>query len=110
MYNYRIDAVRSVYDGDTIRVDLDLGFGVILRNQAIRLKGIDTPEIRGVKDKAPGYAARDALENRLKTADTLFIRTYKDRKGKYGRWLGELFENGENINVWLVQSGFAKVY
>lgn len=48
MYTYRA-LVKSIYDGDTLRADIDLGFGVILADQSLRLLGIDTPEIKGVE-------------------------------------------------------------
>ena len=107
MYEYRA-LVRKVYDGDTITVDIDLGFDMILRNQKIRLLGINTPEIRG-KQREAGLKSRDALRQRI-GSKWIIIKTQQDKKGKYGRWLGTLFLESENINEWLLKEGFAEVY
>ena len=45
MYEYNCK-IRRVVDGDTVDVDIDLGFGIVYANQRIRLYGIDTPESR----------------------------------------------------------------
>ena len=109
MYEYRA-YVRKVYDGDTITVDIDLGFGILLKNQKIRLLGINTPEIRG-KSRPEGLRARDALRKRISNK-WITVKTQKDKKGKYGRWLAEIYdsESIESINSWLLIEGFAKKY
>ena len=107
MYEYRA-LVRKVYDGDTITVDIDLGFDVILKNQKIRLLGIDTPEIRG-KEREKGLVSRNALRERIGNK-WVTIKTQQDKKGKYGRWLGTIYIQEENINIWLVSEGYADVY
>ena len=107
MYEYRA-LVRKVYDGDTITVDIDLGFDMILRNQKIRLLGIDTPEVRGV-EREQGLISRDALRTKI-GSKWIVIKTQLDKKGKYGRWLGTIFINEENVNDWLIREGLAKVY
>lgn len=109
MYEYRA-YVRRVYDGDTITVDIDLGFGIELKNQSIRLLGINTPEIRG-KEREEGLKSRDALRKRIANK-WIIIKTKKDKKGKYGRWLGEIYMAGdaESINSWLLKEGYAEVY
>tara|TARA_R110001592_G_scaffold275122_3_gene542096 strand:+ start:3204 stop:3533 length:330 start_codon:yes stop_codon:yes gene_type:complete len=107
MYEYRA-LVRKVYDGDTITVDIDLGFDMILRNQKIRLLGINTPEVRG-KEREAGLVSRNALRERIGNK-WITIKTQQDKKGKYGRWLGILFLHEENINNWLVNEGLAEVY
>jgi len=107
MYEYRA-LVRKVYDGDTITVDIDLGFDMILRNQKIRLLGIDTPEVRGV-EREQGLISRDALRTKI-GSKWIVIKTQLDKKGKYGRWLGTIFINEENVNDWLISEGLAKVY
>ena len=109
MYEYRA-YVKKVYDGDTITVDIDLGFGVLLKNQKIRLYGINTPEIRG-ESKEEGKKVRDLVRERI--LDTwVTIKTYKDKKGKYGRWLGMVYELEveESINEWLLNEGHAVKY
>ncbi len=107
MYEYKA-TVTKVYDGDTITVDFDLGFGIVLKKQTIRLFGINTPEVRGT-EKADGIISRDALRQRI-LGKQVIIKTSKDKKGKYGRWLGEVFVKDENINQWLLEEGYAKAY
>lgn len=88
MYEYNCKVVRVV-DGDTVDVDIDLGFGVVYANQRIRLYGIDTPEsrTRDPIEKKFGKLAGRVLEEAL--GERCVIRTRKDGKGKYGRILGE---------------------
>ena len=107
MYEYKA-TVTKVYDGDTITVDFDLGFGILIRKQKIRLLGINTPELRG-PEKPQGIISRDALRQRI-LGKVVTIKTSKDKKGKYGRWLGEVFVEDENINKWLLKEGYAKAY
>ena len=93
MYTYK-SKVLSVYDGDSCRVDLDLGMGVWLHNQSIRLYGIDTAEIRGVtpETKALGNLAKDYLKNELPEGCTALLRTYIDKRGKFGRVLASIYK------------------
>jgi len=107
MYEYKA-TVTKVYDGDTITVDFDLGFGILIRKQKIRLYGINTPEVRG-PEKPEGIISRDALRERI-LGKVVTIKTFRDKKGKYGRWLGEVFVEEENINQWLISEGYAKEY
>ena len=107
MYEYKA-TVTKVYDGDTITVDFDLGFGIILKKQTIRLLGINTPEVRG-PERADGIISRNALRQRILDRQVI-VKTSKDKKGKYGRWLGEVFVADENINQWLISEGYAKEY
>lgn len=109
MYEYRA-YVRKVYDGDTITVDIDLGFGVLLKNQKLRLLGINTPEIRG-ESREEGLKVRDIVRGRISNK-WIIIKTQKDRKGKYGRWLALIHESGveESINEWLLNEGHAEKY
>ena len=105
MYIYNAIIV-SVYDGDTVTADIDLGFEVWLKGQKLRLLNINTPEVRG-KEKAEGIVSRDALRSRILGKE---VKIKSDRKGKYGRWLVEIFLDDENINNWLLAEGFAKTY
>lgn len=100
--------VKSVYDGDTITCDIDCGFGVILKKQKVRLYGINTPEVRG-ESKDSGIISRDVLREKILDKDIL-LKTIKDKKGKYGRYLGIIFIDGENVNDWLVENNYAKEY
>jgi len=90
LYEYRVANIRVV-DGDTVDVDIDLGFGVWMKKQRIRLYGIDTPESR-TKDKvekAFGLAAKKRLEEILSMSDDIVLRSVKDIRGKFGRILGD---------------------
>ena len=107
MYEYRA-YVEKVYDGDTITVDIDLGFDVVLHGQKIRLLRINAPEVRG-EQRPSGIKTRDALRERILNK-WIKIRTQKDKKGKYGRWLGEIWLEEECINDWLLSEGLAEVY
>lgn len=107
MYEYNAE-VTKVYDGDTITVDFDLGFGIILKKQKIRLIGINAPEVRG-EQREDGLKTRDELRKRI-LGKKVIIKTSKDKKGKYGRWLGEVFIKDENINQWLLNEGLAVEY
>lgn len=107
MYEYRA-LVRKVYDGDTITVDIDLGFGIVLNAQKIRLIGINTPEVRGA-EREEGLRSRDALRQKIGNK-WIKVKTQKDKKGKYGRWLGEIWFEDKCINDWLLSEGLAMVY
>ena len=88
MYEYRCKVVKVV-DGDTVDVDIDLGFGLWLKKQRIRLYGIDTPESR-TRDKVEkrfGLKAKDYLTKRLE--EGAILKTRLDKRGKFGRILGE---------------------
>ena len=115
MYEYNAEVVR-VYDGDTVRVNIDLGFGIFIRNTAIRLRGINTPEVRG-DSKVEGYASRDRLIAILSSADnTCRVKTIKgNERGKYGRILGEIYVGSDekgwtNVNQQLLEEGYAVAY
>ena len=98
--------VKSVYDGDTITCDVACGFGVELKKQKIRLYGLNTPEVRG-EEKEKGIIVRDKLRERI-LEKNIQLKTIKDKKGKYGRYLGIVYLEGENINDWLIENNFAK--
>jgi len=109
LYHYR-GVVTQVYDGDTITVDLDLGFHVWMRGERIRLAHIDAPELRGA-DKKAGEAAGDFLRN-LVLNKKIIVQTIKapdgtDTKGKFGRYLGVIWLDGVNVNELLVSKGYA---
>ena len=111
MYEYKCKIDRVV-DGDTVDVDIDLGFGVWMRKQRIRMYGIDTPESR-TSDKVEKVYGKAATEFLVKwtNAGDLTLKTFKDGKGKFGRILGELWYGGEhNINQLLVDNHHAVRY
>jgi micrococcal nuclease len=107
MHEYRA-YVRKVYDGDTITVDIDLGFDIILHKQKIRLLRINAPEVRGEQREA-GLKSRDALRAKI-GSKWIKLKTQQDKKGKYGRWLGEIWIEDECVNDWLLSEGHAEEY
>ena len=112
MYTYKA-IVTSVYDGDTVTCDIDLGLNMWTKGQKIRLLGVDTPELRGDEREA-GLKARDFVRGELMPngeQSEIVLVTYKDRKGKYGRWLGEIFYGGglTSLNVALADMGYVDV-
>ena len=110
MYEYKCKLVKVV-DGDTVDVDIDLGFGVCLQNQRIRMYGIDAPESRTSDkvEKVYGMAAKDFVIKWTNAGD-LVLKTFKDGKGKYGRILGELWYNDVNINQRMIEEHHAVKY
>jgi micrococcal nuclease len=100
LYHYRVK-VLSVYDGDTIRVQIDFGFGMTWsgndgKGVIIRLHGIDTPELRG-EEKNDGLISRNRLREEI-LGKTVTLKTVKDKTGKYGRYLGIIIkEDGTSI-------------
>ena len=114
-YKYKARVI-SVYDGDTFRCDIDLGFNSWLHNEQIRLLNLDTPEVRG-DEKVAGLVARDFVNERILNKH-IVLQTEKDKKGKYGRWLATVWycdvKTGEwiDLNTELVMEKLAeyKVY
>lgn len=90
MYEYNC-VIKRVVDGDTVDVDIDLGFDVRLVDQRIRLYGIDTPEsrTRDKDEKRYGLAAKNFVLGFLPEGSTQTLKTHKDKTGKFGRLLGE---------------------
>ncbi len=108
-YAYKA-VVTSVYDGDTCTVDIDLGLHTWVRGEKIRLVRINAPEIRG-SEWTEGIKSRDFLREQILDKEITIV-TIKDKKGKYGRYLGEIWLKNEkgkeiNINDLLVKKGFA---
>lgn len=114
MYTYRVKKVHKVVDGDTIDVDIDLGFNVSFF-QRVRLAGIDTPESRTADkyEKELGLEVKKKLSEYLSNAKNVVIRTEKpDSTEKYGRILGWLYIDGaeQSVNETLIASGYAWEY
>ena len=113
-YIYRVKSVNKVVDGDTIDVDIDLGFDVSLAKR-VRLAGVDTPESR-TKDeyeKKLGIEAKEWLKHHLEGAKDILIKTeLPDSTEKYGRILGWLYVNNElvSLNEKMIQEGYAWTY
>ena len=96
MYEYKIKEIIKVVDGDTIDVLIDLGFG-LLKKERVRVAGIDTPEsrTRDLYEKKLGKEAAAYLKDQL--TGKITITTEKD--GKYGRMLGWLYKEGQDISI-----------
>ncbi len=108
--DYVYDAtVVSVYDGDTIRVDIDLGFNLWLHNEPIRFMGINAPELKG-ESRVEGLKSKEWLASKLPPGTKILLRTEKDSREKYGRYLGHIYLNGVNLNEELLKEGLAKPY
>jgi micrococcal nuclease len=112
MYEYAIKEVVKVVDGDTVDILIDLGFDLI-KKERVRLAGIDAPEsrTRDLEEKKLGLETKDFLTRRLNDAmstDSLKVQTEKD--GKYGRMLGWLYCGETNLNIEMVDRGYAWFY
>ena len=108
--------VVKIVDGDTVDVDIDLGFGVTLRDERVRIMGIDTPESR-TRDKVEdlfGEAAKERLKVLMKDGGKLITtedRKGEDMKGKFGRILGDFrIGDGRKITDILIEEGHAVAY
>ena len=111
MYEYNVKVVKII-DCDTVDVDVDLGFGVWLHKERVRMYGIDTPESRtsDIHEKVYGQKAKAFLTKWL-TAGDVKLKTHKyDAKGKFGRILGELWYHDVNINQKMIDEHHAVAY
>lgn len=104
MYEYAAKVLRVV-DGDTVWLDVDLGFEVGMA-MSIRLMGIDAPETRTEE----GKVSKAYLMARLPPGKEVVLRTIKDRKEKYGRYLGMLWVGEECLNSTMIERGLAAAY
>jgi micrococcal nuclease len=114
MYEYRIKKVLKVVDGDTIDVDIDLGFNISY-TQRVRLAGIDTPESRtkDAREKVLGLEVKDKLKKSIEAANLVVVKTEKpDSTEKYGRILGWVYLDGDtrSLNEQLIDEGYAWGY
>ena len=117
MYEYNCKIVRVV-DGDTVDVDIDLGFGMWMHKERIRLYGIDTPEsrTRDLVEKKFGYLAKDMVESFLPVGSIQTLVTVQDKSGKFGRILGKfkIYDGKEDrqttINEWMIENHYAVAY
>ena len=108
MYEYNSRVIKVV-DGDTLDIEIDLGFDVTIK-QRVRLNGIDTPETKtkNKEEKLAGLRAKKITEDCVKGAKIVVVKTHKD--DKYGRILVDLIADGINLNERLVNEGFAWKY
>jgi micrococcal nuclease len=114
MFEYYVKKVTKVVDGDTIDVEIDLGFDISFSSR-VRLAGIDTPESRTTDkiEKTLGLEAKAYLKHEIDAAKTVVIKTEKmDSSEKYGRILGWVFLDGATVslNEKMIQDGHAWGY
>ena len=115
MYEYKVN-ILNVVDGDTVDVDIDLGFGCWLRNERVRIVGIDCPESRTSDriEKVFGEAAKQRLTSLLSSEATLISQISKmgeNMKGKFGRILGDFKTiNDQIVSTTLMEEGHAVAY
>lgn len=106
LYWYRGRVVR-VIDGDTVVLDIDLGCGVVLEGEHVRLAGIDAPEKVGA-EKQLGLEARDFLGCLLSPIGSkVLIRTQKDKRGSFARLLVDIYRGDVHVNEEMVNEGYA---
>ena len=114
MWTYRCK-LKKVIDGDTVDVDIDLGFGIWQMNERVRIMGIDTPESR-TRDKIEkkfGLAAKARLKSLLgpkPVLQTTISKKGEDMKGKFGRVLGDFIIDGKQVSQIMCQEGHAVAY
>ena len=114
MYEYKVNIIKIV-DGDTDDVDIDLGFGMWIKDERVRMMGIDTPESR-TRDKVEkkfGLASKERLKSMLGKKGVLKTQVNKkgeDMKGKFGRILGDFVVDDKMATEILVEEGYAVAY
>jgi micrococcal nuclease len=117
VYEYRCKILRVV-DGDTVDVDIDLGFGIWMHKERIRLHGIDTPEsrTRDLEEKKYGLLAKKQMQFFLPVGSMQTLVTTKDKAGKFGRILGKFLiydkttDSQMTVNDWMVREHHAVAY
>ena len=114
MNEYEVKVLKVV-DGDTVDVDIDLGFGIVLTDERVRIMGIDTPEsrTRDLVEKKFGLAAKERLKELLGETAILITKDNKngeDMKGKFGRVLGDFRVGGKTVTEIMIEEGHAVAY
>lgn len=114
MYQYKAKVLK-VLDGDTVDIDLDLGFNIVLANQRVRLAGIDTPESRTTiaEEKVRGQLSKKKVAEKLPVGSWVTIETKRSDSNddKFGRILAVfILEDGTNLNQWMIDNNYAVLY
>jgi micrococcal nuclease len=114
MYQYKAKILK-VLDGDTVDIDLDLGFNIVLSNQRVRMAGIDTPESRTVdkEEKIRGTLSKKKLAEKLPIGSWAMIETMRpdSNDDKFGRILAVfILEDKTNLNQWMIDNNYAVLY
>ena len=105
--------IQRIVDGDTIDVNIDLGFGIWLYKERIRIAGIDTPEkrTRDTVEKVFGLAATAKAHELVPEGSHCIIRTRRDKAGKYGRTMGDfVLEDGRLYTSIMIETHHAVPY
>ena len=107
MYEYKCKIVKII-DGDTVDVDIDLGFGVWLHKERVRLYGIDTPEsrTRDLEEKKYGLMAKELVQTLMPVGSTQTLITEKDKSGKFGRILGKFRVHEPHLDRYVILNEF----
>ena len=100
--------ITDVYDGDTFTADIDLGLGVWIRGIKLRLAHVDTPELRG-DERPEGLKVRDHVRELILNKN-LIIQTFKDKTGKYGRMIAEVYLEDKTLSDYLIENNMATWY
>ena len=116
MYEYRCKILRVV-DGDTVDVNIDLGFGMWMHKERVRMMGIDTPESR-TRDKVEkkfGLASKQFVKDMMPVGSKQVLKTQidrsgEDKKGKFGRILGDFLIDGKKLTETMIKEGYGVVY
>ena len=116
MYEYRCKILRVV-DGDTVDVDIDLGFGMWMHKERVRMMGIDTPESR-TRDKVEkkfGLASKQFVKDMMPVGSKQVLKTQidrsgEDKKGKFRRILGDFLIDGKKLTETMIKEGYGVVY
>jgi micrococcal nuclease len=109
LYTYKA-VIVEVYDGDTYKADIDLGMGVIKRKEKIRLAFVDTPELKG-EERERGLEVRDHVKELILNKE-VYIQTFKDRKGKWGRYIADIYLEADprSLSEYLIENNMAEWY
>ena len=114
MYQYKCK-INKVLDGDTVDIDLDLGFNIVMANQRVRMAGVDTPESRTTnkEEKTRGLLSKKKLAEKLPVGSWQIIETQRsdNNDDKFGRILGVfILEDGTKVNDWMITNNYAVPY
>ena len=116
MYEYRAH-VNRIVDGDTVDVDIDLGLGIWVHKERVRIMGIDTPEsrTRDAEEKRFGLASKQFVKDHMPVGSIQILKTEidksgEDKKGKFGRILGDFLLDDNRLTDMMIESGHAVAY
>lgn len=112
MYQYKA-RVNRIIDGDSVVLDIDLGFDIWMDNQHVRIYGIDTPEIRtkDLDEKKIGFIAKKHVEDLLPIGEIIKVNTYMNKSSKFGRILAKIINiDGVDVGLSLLENHLAVEY